>query len=102
MRPYTRKISAEEAKEGYLLLTKDRLKDFPPVGEDFILIAGEAEGEARVDSYRCTCQGPRRPHDHWFIRPGITLHRGDEATITQTVEDPPAYALNVKRPWSPK
>ena len=56
MRPYTRKISAEEAKEGYVLVSKDRLKDFPPVGEDFILIAGEAEGEARVDAYRCTCR----------------------------------------------
>jgi hypothetical protein len=102
MRPYTRKISAEEAKEGYILVSKDRLKDFPPVGEDFILIADAAEGEARVDAYRCTCRGPRQVHEHWFIRPGVPLHRGDEATLTQTVEDPPAFSLMVKHPWSPK
>jgi len=102
MRPYRRKISGEEAQEGYLLLTKDRLKDFPPVDEPFALIRDGDELEARVESYRCTCRGPKRPHDHWFIRPpGAALRRGDEAAITQQAEDPPAYELSVKRPWAP-
>jgi hypothetical protein len=102
MRPYARKISGEEAKAGYLLLNKDRLRDFPSVGEVFTLTREGDEAQASVESYRCTCRGPRRPHEHWYIRPpGAPLHRGDEATITQQTEDPPVYAISVKRPWTP-
>jgi hypothetical protein len=61
---YRRVVSAEEAREGYVLVEKARLSLFPPEGEAFPL-----EGrETTVESYGCTCRGPERPHRHWFLR----------------------------------
>ena len=77
---YTRKVSGEEAREGYLMVLKDRLGFFPPQGERFALeIDGESR-EAAVDSYHCECRGPEKPHEHYFIRlPG--LRKGERVTV---------------------
>ncbi len=64
MDTYTRKVSPEEAREGYLLVEKARLSFFPPEGEEFAL-----DGRpARVESYPCTCRGPEKPHRHRLLR----------------------------------
>jgi len=67
-RAYARKISSEEAREGYVMILKNRLAFFPPVGKTFHLIHDNVRSRARVESYRCTCRGPDLPHEHYFIR----------------------------------
>jgi len=65
---YSRTISSEEAREGYILVLKYRLPFFPPLGRRFDLAEGHSHRKTRVESYRCTCRGPELPHEHYFIR----------------------------------
>jgi hypothetical protein len=78
MDTYARRVSAEEARSGFLLVEKAKLPFFPPEGEPFLLDGGEA----RVESYACVCRGPARPHRHWFLRLG-GLRAGDEIRIAR-------------------
>jgi hypothetical protein len=83
---YRRVVSAEEAREGYVLVEKARLRSFPPEGEAFRL-----EGrETTVESYGCACRGPERPHRHWFLRLG-GLTPGAVVEIVREADG--AYAL---------
>ncbi len=75
---YERKISSDEAREGYVLVEKARLSFFPPAGERF-----ELDGRpAVVESYPCTCRGPDKPHEHWFIRLA-GLMRGERVRLEE-------------------
>jgi hypothetical protein len=65
---YERRISAEEAREGYLFVEKARLSFFPPRGQPFSLSRDGAAGSAAVESYACSCRGPEKPHEHYLIR----------------------------------
>ena len=65
---YARKISSEEAREGYVMILKSKLAFFPPIGKAFNLIHDRMRSTTRVESYRCTCRGPELPHEHYFIR----------------------------------
>jgi hypothetical protein len=78
---YERRISAEEAREGRVLIEKSRLRLFPPVGTLFSLAVEGRSRRVRVESYQCTCRGPLKPHEHWFVRwPG--LEKGTSVRIT--------------------
>lgn len=77
---YTRKPSAEEASEGYLLILKDKLGLFPAIGEPFDVLDGADRRRAKVDAEHCECRGPELPHDHYKLRlPG--LEKGHTVTI---------------------
>lgn len=67
-RAYERKISSEEAQESYILVSKDRLGWFPPVGQEFDLVDDGSRRRATVEAYDCECRGPQKPHQHYFIR----------------------------------
>lgn len=73
---YRRKVSGEEARHGHLLVERRRVRFFPPPGEEFDL-----EGlPTRVESYACSCRGPEKPHEHWYVRvPG--LRPGEEVEV---------------------
>jgi hypothetical protein len=93
---FSRRISAEEAKKGYIFILKDKLSFFPAVGKPFILREGKQEKKAFVESYPCTCRGPQLPHDHYFIRwDGVRF--GDRITITRDEKVPDKYDLLLKR-----
>lgn len=79
---YDRKISSEEAREGYVLVEKSRLSFFPPVGQQFQLKFGATERAAAVEARPCTCRGPERPHEHYFIR-AEGLPRGSRWRISR-------------------
>lgn len=83
---YTRKVSSEEASEGYLMVEKAKLGFFPAEGEQFEL---EGAGTVALDSYPCTCRGPEKAHRHWLIRLG-GLEKGAPVTIRR---DGSRYAL---------
>lgn len=88
---YERKLSAEEAREGYVLVEKNRLKFFPPVGQPFELLAEATRTAARVEARDCECRGPEKPHQHYFIRSG-GLAAGQRVVLTR---EGSAYRLSL-------
>ena len=92
---YTRKISSEEAREGYVLVVKSRLSFFPPLGNTFQLIHDHKRSRARVESYRCTCRGPALPHEHYFIR-WKGLKDGDRIEIREDAKKLGRYIIRVR------
>lgn len=89
---YTRKVLSKEAKEGYILILKNQLSYFPPLRKRFLLTSGEKVKRVAVESYSCTCVGPDKPHEHYFIRwPG--LRKGTHLQIDRDSEAPGRYIL---------
>lgn len=77
---YTRKPSAEEAREGYLLILKDKRAFFPPIGEEWELADGAERRRVALEAEHCECRGPELPHEHYRLRlPG--LEQGRAVTI---------------------
>jgi hypothetical protein len=79
---YSRKISAKEARKGFIFILKGNLPFFPPLGDKFKFINDDSYGEVRLESYHCTCRGPDLPHEHYFIR-WEGLKAGDMVEITK-------------------
>ncbi len=67
---YSKRVTSEEEREGYLLVLKNKLHLFPKVGEEFYLTIGDSIKKSVVESYRCECRGPSLPHEHYFVRLG--------------------------------
>ena len=88
---YERKISSEEAREGYIMILKNRLSFFPPLRKSFVLLAENQKKEARIESYSCRCQGPDFPHEHYFVR-WDGLKRGDSLVISKNENE---YSMDV-------
>ncbi len=64
---YSRKLSGEEAEQGYLLVTDDALSLFPPVGKFFKVNVGKRKIDARMEAFDCWCRGTGKPHRHYRI-----------------------------------
>lgn len=79
---YSRKITSTEAQKGFIFILKNKLSFFPPNGIAFELMNDEVSMEVEVESYPCTCRGPERPHEHYFIR-WMGLESGDKIEITK-------------------
>jgi hypothetical protein len=93
---YSRNVSSEEAREGYLLVLKNRLQLFPPLGKTFEFVQNDIVGKARVESYRCTCRGPELPHEHYFIR-WKGLRPKDRVEIREDPERQGRYVVRIRR-----
>jgi hypothetical protein len=91
---YSRRVSSEEAREGYLLVLKNKLRFFPPLGTGFDIVQDDVIGEAKVESYRCTCRGPDLPHEHYFIR-RMGLKARDRVEIREDPERQGRYVLKI-------
>lgn len=77
---YSRKISAKEAQSEFIFIIKSKLPFF---GEgSFELTDGDTKKSLRIKSYPCTCRGPERSHEHYFI-PWKGLKAGDKIEITK-------------------
>ena len=83
---YLRKISSKEADENFIFILKNKLSFFPELGTTFELTNKELSKEVKVDSYPCTCRGPEKPHEHYFIR-WEGLEAGDEVEITKSFDN---------------
>jgi hypothetical protein len=90
---YSRKISLKEANNDFIFILKNKLSFFPELGEKFDLKDGNSNEKAVVESYPCTCRGPDRPHEHYFIR-CKGLESGDRIDIIKS-ENGSRYILNV-------
>ncbi|MGB9936410.1 MAG: hypothetical protein ACPK7O_01690 [Methanobacterium sp.] len=77
---YSRKISSKEAKNGFIFVLKNKLSFFP---EDVFKLSHDTlSKEVKVESYPCTCRGPERPYEHYFIS-WEGLEVGDIIEITK-------------------
>lgn len=90
---YSRKISKTEAQKDMIFILKNKLSFFPPLGNTFELINEELSKEVKVESYPCTCRGPERPHEHYFIA-WEGLESGDKIEISKKSEN--KYDLKVQ------
>lgn len=90
---YSRKISATEAKNGFIFILKNKLSVFPPEGNEFKLINDDLNKDVKIESYPCTCRGPERPHEHYFIR-WNGLNAGDKVNIIQ-IDEEDRYILQI-------
>jgi hypothetical protein len=95
-KPYVRKVSSEEGKEAYILVLKSRLAFFPPAGEALEITQGAETQSAKVQSVPCTCRGPEKPHEHYFVR-WNGLKRGERVAIEKVAGSPRRYRLTVSR-----
>jgi hypothetical protein len=94
---YRRKISAEEAKERYILVLKNALEFFPKLGKPFTLKVKDKEIEMYLEPVEIWSMGPKKPrYDYridakkfWDVFP---LHFGKTVTITK--EDEKVYNLS--------
>ena len=81
-KPLSRKITADEAMDGYLLIEKAWLKKLPAPGTPFQLKLGNSHLKVQIASMPCTCRGPDKPHEHYKLNlPLVTLVAGTEATL---------------------
>lgn len=92
---YSRKISPTEADSDFIFILKNKLPFFPPLGDSFEVTNDEVSKEVKVESYPCTCRGPDRPHEHYFIR-FEGLEAGDKIKITKDPENEDKYNLNIQ------
>jgi hypothetical protein len=91
---YSRKISSKEAGSAFIFILKNKLPFFPPLGDSFELANDEISKEVKVESYPCTCRGPDRPHEHYFIC-WEGLEAGDKIEITKNSQN--KYKLQIHR-----
>ena len=57
------------------------------------LLKNDLTMEVKVDSYPCTCRGPEKPHEHYFIR-WTGLEAGDKIEIIKDSEN--KYSLHIQ------
>jgi hypothetical protein len=90
---FVRKVSTEEAAEGYIMLPKNELGYFPPLNRSFLLVDEGKHRKVKVESYHCECRGPKKPHEHYFlVKPG--LQRGKNIEIRKDGEA--TFSLKIK------
>ncbi|MBI4428908.1 MAG: hypothetical protein HY562_07300 [Ignavibacteriales bacterium] len=95
MDTYSRKISAEEARENYILVYKEKLAFFPMLGRQFDLMHGATHKRAKVESYHCECRGPESAHEHYFIR-WEGLKAGDNIFVQRDPKKAGKYKLQIR------
>lgn len=89
---YSRKISLKEADNDFIFISKNKLPLFPELGEKFNLEDDNSSHKVEVECYPCTCRGPNRPHEHYFIR-WKGLKSGDRIDIIKKSENESNYSL---------
>jgi len=91
---YSRKISSKEAQNNYIFILKDKLSFFPELGDIFELEEDNLKRNVKVEHYPCTCRGPDRPHQHYFIH-WEGLESGDKIEIIKSSENENKYNLKI-------
>lgn len=94
---YRRKISAEEAKERYILVLKNALEFFPKLGKPFTLKVKDKEIEMYLEPVEIWSMGPKKPRYDYRIDAkkfwdDFPLHFGKTVTITK--EDDKVYSIS--------
>ena len=96
---YSKKVTSEEAREGYLLVLRNQLSFFPGAGRPFRLVRDGRSTRVKAESYHCTCRGPEEPHRHFFIR-SKGLKTGDQVIVQKDGSKDTQYMLLAHRKHS--
>src|SRR5690606_38497627 len=75
-----RRVTAEEARDGRLLVEKRWLGRLPAPGEAFTLDDRGVRRTVAIEAEHCECRGPEKPHDHYYL-PVAGLERGTTVTL---------------------
>jgi len=94
---YERKISAEEAKEKFVFILKNALKNFPQTNESFKVQVGDKNYSTRIVAVPCTCIGT--PHEHYHmllahIPEFSSLKKGDIVIVKKLSDG--TYSVSVR------
>jgi hypothetical protein len=84
MKPYRRKLSAEDAETGTILIEKTRWTDFPAPMREFAVSAGGAAFATRIVAEDCDCVPPAHQHYHLeaaHFRHSLDFRRGSVVVI---------------------
>ncbi|TMI31999.1 hypothetical protein E6H27_05990 [Candidatus Bathyarchaeota archaeon] len=92
---YSKKITSEEEQGGYVIVLKDRVSFFPSLGRRFQIIQNGRSRRAMVESYPCTCRGPKLPHSHSFVRVKA-VKSGDRVTIRKDSKNGTRFLLQIQ------
>ena len=92
---YMRRVTAEEAREGFVMVLKDHLDFFPPVGTPFHIMHEGRRFRARVAAVPCECRGPEHSHEHYHIH-WTGLRADDRIALIRDPQDPDAYVVHVE------
>jgi hypothetical protein len=92
---YAKKITSEEEQGGYVIVLKDRLSFFPPLGRRFQMIQNGHSRRAMVESYPCSCRGPDLPHSHFFVKVK-SVKSGDRVTIRRDSKTGTRFLLQIQ------
>jgi hypothetical protein len=95
---YTRRLSLDESRERYILISKDVLSMFPAPGEPFTAILNGENAETTVEAVPCTCRGPDKPHDHYHLSfghaaPELRVRRGSVGSVRKDGE---SYKIEIQ------
>jgi hypothetical protein len=64
---YVRKLSGDEANQGYIMVMKESLKLFPKPKINFKMKVNDSLFDSQIKVVDCWCQGPKKPHVHYRI-----------------------------------
>lgn len=64
---YQRKLTIDEVRNNYVLITKEALPLFPHPGKPFKISCQGKKYDSTVLGVECWCQGTRKPHWHYRI-----------------------------------
>ena len=83
---YRRKISGEEAKDRYIMITKNGMDFFPKLGKPFTLKVKKKEFETYIETFEVWTIGPKKPQQNHRIdakpfRDIFPLHFGQAVAI---------------------
>jgi len=92
---YSKKITSEEEKGGYVIVLKDRLSFFPALGKRFQIIQNGRSRRALLESYPCSCRGPGLPHSHFFFKVKA-VKSGDRVTVRKDSKSGARYLLQIQ------
>lgn len=83
---FVRTITLEESRGRFVWVTNDGVRIFPPVGKVFTIIEGRSTLKGRLESKRCTCLGPDKPHVHHYLVAPFrhTLRPGDKLVFERS------------------
>jgi hypothetical protein len=92
---YTRRLSLDESREGYVLITKNALSMFPPPGKSFSAAINGKEARISLESVFCTCRGPEKPHEHYHLPLGEAASRARRGSVARVQKAQGGFRIEV-------
>ncbi|HIH32938.1 MAG: hypothetical protein J4478_03595 [Candidatus Diapherotrites archaeon] len=82
---YSRKVSKEEAQKNAVFIDKPKLKLFPELGKEFKIKIGKKNVSAHINAVSCTCVGPEKPHEHYYLHlfSSLQFKKGQKVSISK-------------------